>query len=209
MKRDSKSIAKKLADGSRFYYGWIIVAVALISMAFWFGIRSSFSVYYVALLDEFGWSRGSSAGVQSMAMITYTIMAPLVGGLIDRFGPRAVLLADAVLIACVCLGYGFSYRIGHQGLAIWILYVCFVGDQLLFGANMARTTYLSRIAVKPEHVAPTLSLGITINHAVSMSMPAIGGILWATFGHTSVFMAAAGVAVLMFAFSTLIRVNRA
>ena len=63
---------------SDFYYGWIIVAVALISMAFWFGIRSSFSVYYVALLDEFGWSRGSSAGVQSMAMITYTVMAPLV-----------------------------------------------------------------------------------------------------------------------------------
>jgi len=99
MKRESKSIAKKLADGSRFYYGWIIVAVALISMAFWFGIRSSFSVYYVALLDEFGWSRGSSAGVQSMAMITYTIMAPLVGGLIDRFGPRRVIAPGILILA--------------------------------------------------------------------------------------------------------------
>lgn len=91
------SIAKKLADGSSFYYGWIIVAVALISMAIWFGIRSSFSVFYVALLDEFRWSRGASAGVQSMAMITYTIMAPLVGGLIDRFGPRRVI-APGILI---------------------------------------------------------------------------------------------------------------
>ncbi|MCK4985803.1 MAG: hypothetical protein KAS40_09815, partial [Desulfobacterales bacterium] len=73
------SIAKKIADSLTFYYGWIIVAVALISMAFWLGIRSSFSVFYVALLDEFPWSRAGSAGVQSMALITYTFMAPLVG----------------------------------------------------------------------------------------------------------------------------------
>jgi MFS family permease len=80
------------------YYGWIIVAVALVSMAFWFGIRSSFSIFYVALLDDFPWNRGDSAGVQSMAMITYTIMAPLVGGLIDRFGPRRVVVLGILVL---------------------------------------------------------------------------------------------------------------
>ena len=96
------SIAKKLADGLRFYYGWIIVAVALVSMAFWMGIRTSFSVFYVALLEDFPWNRGASAGVQSMALITYTFMAPLVGGLIDRFGPRRVI-APGILILAVGL----------------------------------------------------------------------------------------------------------
>lgn len=96
------SIAKKLADSSRFYYGWVIVGVALISMAFWMGIRTSFSVFYVALLEDFPWNRGSSAGVQSMALITYTCMAPLVGGLIDRFGPRRVI-APGILILAVGL----------------------------------------------------------------------------------------------------------
>jgi MFS family permease len=96
------SIAKKLADSSKFYYGWIIVAVALISMAFWMGIRTSFSVFYVALLEDFPWNRGGSAGVQSMALITYTFMAPLVGGLIDRFGPRRVI-APGILILAVGL----------------------------------------------------------------------------------------------------------
>jgi MFS family permease len=81
-----------------FYYGWIIVAVALVSMAFWFGIRSSFSIFYVALLEDFPWNRGDSAGVQSMAMITYTIMAPLVGGLIDRFGPRRVVVLGILVL---------------------------------------------------------------------------------------------------------------
>jgi MFS family permease len=81
-----------------FYYGWIIVAVALVSMAFWFGIRSSFSIFYVALLEDFPWNRGDSAGVQSMAMITYTLMAPLVGGLIDRFGPRRVVVLGILVL---------------------------------------------------------------------------------------------------------------
>ena len=82
-----------------FYYGWIIVAVALVSMAFWLGIRSSFSVFYVALLEDFPWSRGEAAGVQSMALITYTITAPLVGGLIDRFGPRRIIVPGILLLA--------------------------------------------------------------------------------------------------------------
>jgi MFS family permease len=82
-----------------FFYGWIIVAVAMVSMAFWLGIRSSFSVIYVALLEEFHWTRAGSAGVQSMALITYTILAPLVGTLIDRWGPRRVVIPGILVLA--------------------------------------------------------------------------------------------------------------
>jgi MFS family permease len=81
------------------YYGWMIVFIGLVSMAFWFGIRSSFSVFYVAFLERFPWSRGESAGVQSMALITYTVLAPLVGGLIDRFGPRPVIVPGILTLA--------------------------------------------------------------------------------------------------------------
>jgi len=83
----------------KMYYGWVIVGVALISMAFWLGTRSSFSVFYVSLLEDFSWNRGESAGVQSMALITYTILAPLIGGLIDRFGPRRVIVPGIIVFA--------------------------------------------------------------------------------------------------------------
>ena len=83
----------------QFYYGWIIVGVALVSMAFWLGIRSSFSVFYVALLEEFHWTRAGSAGVQSMALLIYTLLAPLVGALIDRFGPRRVVVPGILVLA--------------------------------------------------------------------------------------------------------------
>jgi hypothetical protein len=53
---------------------------------------------------------------------------------------------------------------------------------------------------------PTLSLGISINHAVSMSVPALGGLLWIQYGHGSVFVATAGIAILMAACSARIRI---
>ncbi|MFP4088636.1 MAG: MFS transporter [Desulfobacteraceae bacterium] len=90
---------KETRGAGRLYFGWIIVGVALVSMAFWLGIRTSFSVFYVALLEEFPWKRGESAGVQSMALFTYTLLAPLVGGLIDRFGPRRVILPGIVILS--------------------------------------------------------------------------------------------------------------
>ena len=93
------SIAKRVDGFREFYYGWIIVAVSLVSLAFWIGIRSSFSIFYVVLLEEFPWNRGESAGVQSVAFIAYTIMAPLVGGLIDRFGPRRVIVPGILLLS--------------------------------------------------------------------------------------------------------------
>ncbi len=90
--------AKRIIKIWDIYYGWIIVAIALISMGFWLGIRNSFSVFYVALLEDFPWSRADSAGVQSMALISYTALAPLVGGLIDRFGPRRVIVPGILVL---------------------------------------------------------------------------------------------------------------
>jgi len=98
MLNDSAS-SRRSVYSPDFYYGWTIVAVALVSMTFWFGIRSSFSVFYVTLLEEFPWNRAGSAGVQSVALIIYTLMAPLVGGLIDRFGPRRVIVPGILVLA--------------------------------------------------------------------------------------------------------------
>ncbi len=92
------NIAKRITKFWNIYYGWIIVAIALVSMGFWLGIRNSFSVFYVALLEDFPWSRADSAGVQSIALISYTVLAPLVGGLIDRFGPRRVIIPGILFL---------------------------------------------------------------------------------------------------------------
>lgn len=85
-------------DGRRFYYGWVIVGLAMLSMAYWFGLRTTFSVFFVALIDQFRWGRADAAAALSIAMVAYTVMAPLVGILVDRIGPRRVMLPGIVLI---------------------------------------------------------------------------------------------------------------
>lgn len=130
---------------------------------------------------------------------------PWLGRAIDRWGERAVLLADSLLLLLVCLGYGYAHLLSVRPMALGLLYACFVGDQLLFGVNMARDTYLSKIVERKDHLAPTLSLGITLNHAVSMSVPTLGGLLWMAHGHSAVFLATAGIALLMAFFSAMVR----
>ena len=56
-------------DGRRFYYGWVIVGLAMISMSFWFALRTTFSVFFVALIDQFHWGRAEAAAALSMAMV--------------------------------------------------------------------------------------------------------------------------------------------
>jgi MFS family permease len=80
-----------------FFYGWVIVGLSMVSMAFWFGIRTTFSVFFVALIDYFHWGRAEAAGAQSIAMFVYMIMAPIIGTLVDRIGPRKVILPGIIL----------------------------------------------------------------------------------------------------------------
>src|SRR5512139_2887668 len=78
-------------------YGWVIVLVGMVSMAFWFGLRTTFSVFFVALIDQFHWGRAEAAGAQSMTLLAYTLTVPIIGALIDRVGPRKVVLPGIAL----------------------------------------------------------------------------------------------------------------
>jgi MFS family permease len=178
------------------------------ALAFLFGARKQIFITFGpwVLIRVFHQPAWIFAQLWIVAAILGVFFQPLLGRAIDRLGERTVLMADSVLILLVCLGYGFAHRLPNQTAALVLLYACFVGDNLLFGVNMARDTYLSKIALRPEHIAPTLSLGISINHVVSMSIPALGGLMWMKYGHPSVFVATAGVAVLMGVFSSMVRV---
>ena len=118
-----------------FFYGWIVVAVTFVTMGIGVNARTAFSLFYPPILSEFGWERGVTAGAFSFGFVVSAIMSPLIGKLMDRGGPRAVmelgiaLMGGGLLLApltrepwhlyvtigvmvgagSVCLGYsGFS-----------------------------------------------------------------------------------------------------
>ena len=45
-----------------FFYGWLLVAIAFVTMGVGVNARTAFSLLFPAILDEFGWDRGVTAG---------------------------------------------------------------------------------------------------------------------------------------------------
>jgi predicted MFS family arabinose efflux permease len=80
-------------------------------------------------------------------------------------------------------------------------------DSVLLSFGMARSIYLKRIAEKPEDIAPTLAMGISIDHVFSISVALISGIIWDRAGYQWVFMAGAGIAVLNFVATRFVRLG--
>lgn len=167
------------------------------AMCVLFGARKQVFITFApwVLVQVFGEPASTIAKLWVASSLLGIVFKPLLGRLIDRWGERPILVADAAVLTLVCLGYGFgpSLPIGVWGVRL--AYACFVLDQMLFAVGMARTSYLKRIAVDPNDLTPTLSLGVSIDHAVSMSLPALGGLLWMRYGYPYVFLVAAAISV--------------
>jgi predicted MFS family arabinose efflux permease len=127
---------------------------------------------------------------------------PMLGKAIDKLGERLILTAEAAILVFVCLGYGFAREIFTETTALFVVFVAYVFDQLLLSAGMARATYLQKIAVKPEDVTQTLTMGVSIDHIFSITVAVSGGFIWFKWGYQYVFLLGAIIAVVNF-FSAL------
>ena len=82
-----------------FFYGWVVVTVAFITMGIGVNSRTAFSLLFPPILDEFGWSRGTLAATFSIGFIISALITPAIGMLMDRTGPRVVVPTGAVLVS--------------------------------------------------------------------------------------------------------------
>lgn len=81
-----------------FFYGWVVVVVTFVTMAIGVNARTAFSLFYPPILSEFGWERGVTAGAFSFGFVASAIASPLIGRLMDRAGPRAVMELGVLLM---------------------------------------------------------------------------------------------------------------
>ena len=82
-----------------FFYGWIVVAVTFVTMAIGVNARTAFSLFFPPIISEFGWERGVTAGAFSFGFVVSGAVSPLIGRLMDRAGPRAVMEVGVALMA--------------------------------------------------------------------------------------------------------------
>lgn len=104
-----------------FYYGWVIVAVTFVTMGIGVNARTSFSLLFSPIIDEFHWDRGVTAGAFSFGFLISAILSPLMGRLMDRTGPRTVMELGVFLMAIGLLLAPFTTEPWHLYLTIGVL----------------------------------------------------------------------------------------
>lgn len=98
--------------------GWVVVGATFVTLGLVYGIWYSYSVFLVAFLREFGWSRSLVSGAFSVFVIIHGCMSPLSGWLGDRVGPRRLILAGGCIL-------GFGLLLVAHTTEWWHLYLAF------------------------------------------------------------------------------------
>lgn len=119
------------------------------------------------------------------------------GTWMDKFGIKSMMYLDALTFIGIYIVYGFmvwgitSNTLPSQGFAVWAIYIIFVLDRLSMQMAMIKSVYLRSIAWDEKEVVSTLSMGVSLDHIVSIIAAIGGGYVWSKWGSQWVFFLAA------------------
>lgn len=182
------------------------------SLYYWlcilFGTRKQIFLTFApwVLVTVFNKNTATLAILYTVGSVIGIFFNPLLGTAIDKYGERRVLMTEAFLLIFVCIGYGFSRILFSEKTAFLISAACYIGDYLLMSVGIARATYLKKIAVKPQDISQTLSMGLSIDHIFSITIALLSGFIWKTFGYQYVFLLGGVIAVVNLFSASRIRI---
>lgn len=197
-KGDSPETSMKTRDS--IFYGWIVLSIAFITLVLGYAIRNTFSVFYPAIVEEFGWGRGNTALMFSMTIIVYGFVAPVAGSLVDRFGPRLIIPVGAFIV-------GGGAALCSMATARWHFYL-FYGIMVAAGLSLTGWTPLTAIISNWFVRKRGLAFGIlSAGFGGSLVFAAIAQFLISTFGWqiAYVIIGVASVAIIVPLCSLLMR----
>jgi MFS family permease len=135
------------------FYGWILVAVAFVTMAVGVNARTAFSLLFPAILDEFGWDRGMTAGAFSFGFLVSALVTPCVGWLMDLRGPRLVIELGVVAMAA---GLILAVLV-HEPWQLYVSLGALVGGGVNCLAYTGQSLYLTNWFVRRRGLALSIA----------------------------------------------------
>src|SRR5438034_5006558 len=91
------------------------------------GLMHSYAVFLVAFLEDFRWSRAEASVAYSTSQLVAGASSPLVGALVDRLGPRRLVLLGGTLLTLGLFGCAYAS-------ALWQV-IALYGVVMTIGAN--------------------------------------------------------------------------
>lgn len=152
------AVARRRVQG--IFFGWWIVAASSVLSALNQGLLGQgFTMYFLPLQAEFGWSRALLSSGYALSHVESGILGPLEGWLADRVGPRLVVLTGVLL-----LGAGFVLLSTIQSI------VAFFGVFLLISAGSSLSGFLPLSVGVLNWFVRTRSLALGISMAAGAGL---------------------------------------
>ncbi|MDW7655578.1 MAG: MFS transporter [Bacillota bacterium] len=178
----------------RFYYALAVV----------FGVQKQIMFVFApwVLIDLLNKKADTLALLTIAGSFIGIFFIPALGRWVDRFGIKKMLYVDAFSFIMVYILYGLVSAGFHTGflaktgLPVILAFILFVIDRMSMQMGLIRSLYLRNIAIRPEDIAPTLTLGQSMDHVVSITCAALGGLVWSIWGPQYVFFLAAMLSVI-------------
>jgi len=163
------------------------------SLCFLWGIRKQIFITFALwqLVQTFGQPASVVATLWIITSLIGVFFRPFLGSLSDRLGERAILLGEVPIVMIVFTGYAVAPNLAAESAGLYLMYGCYVLDSVMTATPIVRTSYISKILDNKNDLAPTLAMGVSLDHASAMIMPVIGGFVWAVFGAHYLFLGAA------------------
>ena len=115
------------------YYPWLMALLGMTVLLVSNGlVVTGLTVFDESLLKEFGWSRGQLKLRDLITLVLAGWMAPFLGAVIDRVGPRKLILAGLVLLSILYAAYANIQSLAH----IYLIHVGFAVVLVAAGLNV-------------------------------------------------------------------------
>lgn len=185
----------------RVYYGWCIVAIAVLANMLVVGSTySAFGLFVLPVSAEYQLSRANMNTALILLNLAAAVVAPLLGRLLDRFPAKRIMMVCAVLLA-------LSFTVLGLSRSLW-LSAAFMTLPLAAGINgaagLTMNVLVARWFVAQRGRAMALSvLGLSLGSVVVT--PLVGFLIETQGWRTALLMMGAAHGLLLMLLATFVR----
>lgn len=162
MNQGNAGITKGLAGRLPFYYGWVMVPVAIITGSIT-GVGQTYgvSVFNPSLLKSLGISLTALSGAYMVSTLLASLFQPYIGSLMDRFGIKNTMIAVVILLGGACIFFAQVESIVTLLLGFFFLRLLGQGGLSLLSGNIAAMWFREKLGT----VTGIISSGYSVSMA--------------------------------------------
>jgi hypothetical protein len=150
-----------------------------------------FSFGLWVLVHRFGLDVPTISAVLLTVTALNTLLGRWIGQLIDTYSEKPILAVSNIGYVIALVGYALAEN-------VWFAVACYVIYSFIFPLSaMGDTTYLRKVAANDE-IAPSLAMGITLQHLAAVVVPVATGFVLNYVGYQIPFGIAAVFACMTF-----------